>query len=188
MKLVVALGNPGPKYELTRHNVGWLALDRLIDDWGAKGPAKKERGEAWEATRFGEKVLLVKPQTFMNLSGQCVGPLFHFYKCTPEDLIVLHDEVDLPPMQLKIKTGGGTAGHNGLKSIDAALGAGKNGYHRVRIGVGKNPERETADHVLGAYSDEELGQLDPVLDRVAQAVDLLLQGKSLEAQNQFNRK
>src|SRR5687768_5190701 len=123
MKLVVALGNPGPKYETTRHNAGWLALDYLIDEWKATGPVSQNEGEVWQASVGGEKVLCVKPQTYMNVSGKCVAPIFKFYKLQPEDLVVLHDEVDLKSMQLRLKTGGGTGGHNGIKSLDAHLGA-----------------------------------------------------------------
>src|SRR4051794_16113943 len=136
MKIVVGLGNPGPKYETTRHNVGFLAVDRLIDEWKATGPASKHQGEVYQADVRGEKVLLVKPETFMNLSGRCVAPLMVFFKCKPSDLIVIHDDLDLIPFALRIKTGGGTGGHNGLKSLDESLGAGQNGYHRIRIGIG----------------------------------------------------
>lgn len=190
MKLVVGLGNPGPKYETTRHNVGFLALDRLVDRWRATGPATRGEAEVYEASFAGEKVMLVKPQTFMNLSGKAIAPLFQFYKCEPKDLVVLHDEVDLKSLQLRLKTGGGTAGHNGLKSIDASLGSAKTGYHRVRIGVGR-PEvgslMSTADYVLGRFTDVELSALDKIFDQTADAVEMLLRGDALRAMNEFNR-
>ena len=192
MKLVVGLGNPGPRYETTRHNVGFLAVDRIVDRMKADGPFKQARAEVYKKDAFGTKVIIAKPQTFMNNSGQSVQELCSFYKVEPDDLIVLHDEVDLPPLGLKIKTGGGSAGHNGIKSIDQHLGAEGHEYHRIRIGVGKpsasQPGRDTADWVLSAFSQEELNQYDPLFDEIADAVDLCLQGKVKEAMNRFNRK
>lgn len=191
MKLIVGLGNPGVQYETTRHNAGFLAIDRLVDVFQARGPAKESQGEIYQATIAGEKCLLIKPQTFMNNSGKCVGPIFNFYKCEPSDLIVIHDEVDLPPLALRIKTGGGTGGHNGLRSLDAHLGAANNGYHRIRIGVGKpataNP-KSTADWVLEPFDDPELNALDPVLDDAVKAAQLLVEGNAIKAMNDFNKK
>lgn len=191
MKLVVGLGNPGPKYETTRHNAGFLAVDRLVDRWKARGPQARGEAEVWEATFAGEKVLLVKPQTYMNLSGRAVAPLFTFFKCEPTDLVVIHDEVDLPPLALRLKTGGGTGGHNGLKSVDASLGNGKNGYHRVRIGVGKPAPgipMDTADWVLGQFTDAELKALDERLDQAGDAIEMLLRGEASKAMNRYNQK
>ncbi len=192
MKLIVGLGNPGPRYETTRHNAGFLAVDRLIDRWKARGPAVKYQGEVYQAEFGGEKLLLIKPMTYMNLSGRCVAQFFTFHKCAPGDLIVIHDDVDLKPLSLRIKTGGGAGGHNGLRSIDQSLGAGNNGYHRVRIGVGKpgpeKPGMDTSDHVLGQFSDQELQALDPLLDDVAQAIELIIQGDVGRAMTQFNQR
>jgi PTH1 family peptidyl-tRNA hydrolase len=191
MKIVVGLGNPGPKYETTRHNAGFLAIDRLVEDWGARGPDDKFEGEVFEASLAGEKILLVKPQTFMNLSGQCVAPLAKFFKVPPDDIIVIHDEADLKPFQLRIKTGGGTAGHNGLKSLDASLGAGATNYHRIRIGVGKpltlGRPGDTADFLLSRFSDEELGKLDELLGTVKVAAERMIKGDVKGAMTEFNR-
>ena len=129
--LIAGLGNPGPGYAGNRHNAGFLAIDRLVERWKASGPDTKHQGEVYAGSFGGEKLLLVKPQTFMNESGRTVGPLFSFYKCKAEDVIVLHDEIDLKSMQIRVKTGGGTGGHNGLKSLDAHLGAASLGYHRI---------------------------------------------------------
>ncbi|MDR3607555.1 MAG: aminoacyl-tRNA hydrolase [Oligoflexia bacterium] len=190
MKIVAGLGNPGPKYETTRHNAGFLAIDRLVDDWKATGPSDAFEGEVWQTSVGGEKVLLVKPQTFMNVSGECLGPLLKFYKCKPEDLIVIHDDLDLGPLVLRLKVGGGTGGHNGLKSIDQHLGGNQN-YMRVRIGVGHPrsfmPERNVADYVLQNFNDDELRRLDPLLDDVTQAVEMMVRGEATQAQNRFNR-
>lgn len=191
MKLVVGLGNPGPKYETTRHNIGWLALDRLIDDFKA-GPAQdKNQGEVYPCTIAGEKALLIKPMTYMNNSGRCVAPLFNFYKCQPEDLIVIYDELDLKPASIKLKTGGGSGGHNGIKSIDECLGSANNGYHRVRLGVGHpralGLKMDPADYVLGQFTDTELKDIDVLFDRVSKAVEMIARGDMRDAMTQFNR-
>ncbi|HUP56788.1 MAG TPA: aminoacyl-tRNA hydrolase, partial [Bdellovibrionota bacterium] len=186
------LGNPGPAYETTRHNVGFLAIDRMVDEWSARGPDDSYEGELWETSVAGEKVYLIKPQTFMNNSGKCIAPLMRFYKCEPSDLIVVYDEVDLKPRTIRIKTGGGSAGHNGIRSIDQHLGT--QDYHRVRIGVGKpspltqQGPRNTADWVLAQFGDEELEHLDLVLGRVAKAVERMIQGDITGAMGEYNRK
>ncbi len=186
--MIVGLGNPGTKYETTRHNVGWLALDRMIEDWKAVGPKKDGQAEVWTATFRGEKVLLAKPLTFMNLSGRAVAPLMQFYKCAPADLVVVYDEVDLPPAALRLKTGGGSGGHNGIKSLDECLG--QTEYHRIRIGIGHprqfNPQMDVADWVLGQFSQSECDALDPTLDRVREATELLIVGETKRAMNIYN--
>lgn len=196
MKLIVGLGNPGPKYETTRHNAGFLAVDRLIEAWSLQGPKHQFDGLVWSGSApNGERVVACKPETYMNLSGKCVGPLAAFLKCEPTDLIVIHDELDLDPMIMRLKTGGGAGGHNGLKSIDAALGAKGNAYHRVRIGVGHParpigdalPRRQSpADYVLEQFSDAELEALDPVFENVVAACALILRGDMQLAMNRYH--
>ncbi len=190
MKLVAGLGNPGPKYETTRHNVGFLALDWLIDEWKASGPTTNFLGEIYSTTRHGQKVFLVKPQTYMNESGKCLIPMLNFYKGTANDLIVIHDEMDLKPQTIRIKTGGGSAGHNGLRSIDEHLGDPKNGYHRVRVGVGHpsyaQPGVAPVDYVLKPFGDEELIGLEKVFEKIALAVDMMLQDDVKGAMAKFN--
>jgi PTH1 family peptidyl-tRNA hydrolase len=192
MKLIVGLGNPGLQYETTRHNVGFLAIDRLADVFSARGPQKESQGEIYETSIAGEKAILIKPQTFMNNSGKCVGPIYKFFKCAPEDLIVIHDDLDLHTHALRIKTGGGTGGHNGLKSIDAHLGAESTNYHRIRLGIGRpNPAEtqiSTVDWVLQPFRDEELNDWDKIFDDVVQVIRLLADGKAIEAMNKFNKK
>lgn len=197
MKIIAGLGNPGSQYETTRHNIGFLAVDRLIDHFRATGPQVKYQGEIYSAsvkTVTGiEKVLFVKPQTFMNLSGKCIGALFHFHHCQPGDLIVLHDELDLPPMSVRIKTGGGTGGHNGIKSIDECVGKDNTKYHRIRMGIGHPARSETrsrmspADYVLERFDDIELKELDKVLDDVTDIVQKILNGQITTAMNQYHR-
>lgn len=200
MKLIVGLGNPGAKYETTRHNVGFLAIDRLIDRWRASGPITKFGAEIFQADLPSSgRVLLMKPQTYMNRSGQSVGPAFGFYQLKPTDLIVIHDDLDLDPLKLRFKTGGGAGGHNGIKSIDEALGKAQTAYHRVRVGIGHprraggdNPEAQTrptqgvADYVLDPFEGEELQALDEVLDDVAAAVELILDGQMQQAMSKFH--
>ena len=191
MKLVVGLGNPGPKYETTRHNAGFLVADRLIERWRAEGPARKNEAELYQATVGGEKVLIVKPQTFMNNSGRSVAPLFHFHKCEPGDLIVVYDELDLKPSSFRLKTGGGAGGHNGIKSLDQHLGAQANAYHRVRVGIGHpralNLPIQPVDYVLQQFSDSELEALDPLMDRAAEAIEMIIAGDVLRAMTRFNQ-
>jgi len=190
MKLVVGLGNPGPRYETTRHNIGFLALDRLVERWNARGPEKKYQGEIYQAEVGGEKLLLVKPQTFMNVSGKCVAPIFNFYKCSPDDLLVIYDEIDLTPFALRIKTGGGAAGHNGIRSIDQHLGKDHQDYHRMRLGIGKPakdvPGPNVSDYVLQQFTDGELKHLDLLLAEAAKAAETLVRNGAIEAMNQFN--
>jgi PTH1 family peptidyl-tRNA hydrolase len=192
MKLIVGLGNPGLQYETTRHNIGFLALDRLTDVFSARGPQKESHGELYEASVAGEKALLIKPQTFMNNSGKCVAPIFKFFKCEPEDLIVIHDDLDLHSHTMRIKTGGGTGGHNGLKSIDAHLGQANTGYHRIRLGIGRpNPAEtqiSTIDWVLQPFADDELSKWDTLFGDVVKVSRLLVEGNAVEAMNQFNKK
>ncbi|MBS1959455.1 MAG: aminoacyl-tRNA hydrolase [Bdellovibrionales bacterium] len=192
MKIVVGLGNPGPKYETTRHNIGFLCVDYLVDEWKAQGPEIKNQCEVWKCKVGDEQVLLLKPQTFMNLSGRGVAPFYQFYKCKPEDLIVVYDEVDLTPLEIRFKEGGGSGGHNGIKSIDECLGAGQLNYVRGRLGVGHprtiNPNIDVADWVLGKIPDAELNELVPMFGKVQKAIELIFQGKLKEAMNKYHGK
>ena len=198
MKIIAGLGNPGPKYDTTRHNAGFLAVDRLIDAWRATGPADAYEGEIYQASVAGEKVMLVKPQTFMNNSGDCIAPLMKFYKCGPDDLIVIHDDLDLKPLAMRIKTGGGTGGHNGLKSIDACLGTGSTNYHRIRVGIGHPSKivhpstqgkhaRSVVDYVLQPFTDAELEELDRLLDELVKAAEMMIRGDVKRAMTEFNQ-
>lgn len=187
MKIVAGLGNPGPKYETTRHNVGFLALDYLIDEYKASGPNTNFDGEIFTTSINGERTLLVKPQTYMNESGKCLGPLLNFYKCSPTDLIVIHDEMDLKPQTIRIKTGGGSAGHNGIRSIDEIVG---NNYHRIRVGVGHptylQPGVAPVDFVLRPFKDDELDGLQSMFEKISQAIDMMIKGDVKGAMSKFN--
>lgn len=161
MKLIVGLGNPGPKYARNRHNIGFMALDRIAADHGFPAWKAKHQGSVSEG-RFGaERAVLLKPETYMNKSGDSVGAALRFYKLEPEDVIVLHDEIDLVPGKVRWKIGGGHAGHNGLRSVHAHIGA---DYARVRIGVGHPGHKDAVPgYVLRDFPKADEGWLDDVL-------------------------
>lgn len=174
MLLIAGLGNPGPQYERNRHNVGFMAADAIARRHSFSGFSKKFRGEIAEGALAGEKVLLLKPMTFMNLSGDSIGEAMRFYKLGPADIIVMHDELDLAPGKLKLKTGGGNGGHNGLKSIDAHCGK---DYKRLRIGIGHPGDKARVNpHVLGDFIKSDAEWLEPMLDAIADHAELLAKG------------
>jgi PTH1 family peptidyl-tRNA hydrolase len=176
VKLIVGLGNPGAKYARNRHNVGFLALDAISAAHGFAIWRSKFQGQIAEGRLGAEKVLLLKPETFMNLSGDSVQAALAFHKLAPADLIVLHDEIDLPPGRVRIKTGGGAAGHNGLRSIAGHVGP---DFHRVRIGVGHpGDKRLVSNYVLGDFAKDEAAWLDPLLSAMAKAAPDLAAGET----------
>jgi PTH1 family peptidyl-tRNA hydrolase len=176
MKLFVGLGNPGGEYARHRHNVGFMALDRIADTHKLGPWRKRFQGEAAEGSIGGERVVLLKPMTYMNESGRAVGEAARFLKIPPDDIYVFHDEIDLAPTKLKAKLGGGNAGHNGLRSITAHLG---NEYNRVRIGVGHPGSKDAVAHyVLRDFAKAEYSWLDPMLDAMADAAPYLAKGDS----------
>ena len=174
MLLLTGLGNPGDKYARHRHNVGFMAVDAIADANGF-GPARKKfRSEIREGVIAGEKAITIKPQTFMNESGQAVGEAVRFYKLSPADVVVFHDELDLAAGKIKVKCGGGNAGHNGLKSIDAHIG---NAFRRVRIGIGHPGDKSrVTGHVLGDFARADNDWLAPLLDAMAKSARYLVDG------------
>ena len=174
MKLFVGLGNPGADYARHRHNVGFLAVERIAEHHGL-GPWKKRfHGLSSEGVIGGRKVALLKPQTYMNESGRSVGEAVRYLKMAPEDVVVFHDELDLAPSKIKVKTGGGNAGHNGLRSISAHIG---NEYVRVRIGIGHPGAKELVHgYVLHDFAKADTAWLEPLLDAVAEASGKLAAG------------
>ncbi len=190
MKIVAGLGNPGTKYARTRHNAGFLALDEIVRFLHAEGPQEKHKAQLWRTKAAGTDVLLMKPQTFMNLSGESVAPPFHFHKCEAKDLIVIHDELDLPFGAIRIKVGGGNGGHNGLKSIDEHVGSENVAYIRIRVGIDHPRKRslplDVADYVLQKFDPIEEQELAEILKNVTGAVELILQGKTQEAMNRYH--
>ena len=174
MRIIAGLGNPGPKHQSNRHNVGFMAADAIARRHSFSPWTKKFQALVADGTLGGEKVLLIKPQTYMNLSGQAVGEAMRFYKLGPEDLIVLYDEIDLAPGKVRVKTGGGAGGHNGIRSLDAHCG---NAFRRVRIGVGHPGVKELVmPWVLGDFSRADGEWLEPLLDAVAEAAPMLVKG------------
>lgn len=184
--LIAGLGNPEAKYDGTRHNTGFAALDHLAGKWGVSVSKAKFQGLWGQTEAGGHKVILLKPLTYMNLSGDSIGPLAAFFKIPPQHVIVLCDDVTQAPGKLRIRPSGSAGGHNGLKSIIARLG-GEN-FPRIRIGVGAkpHPDYDLADWVLGKFSDEERKALAARFDDIEGAVRLIMDGKLGEAQNRYN--
>lgn len=181
MKLFVGLGNPGSKYAGNRHNIGFMALDRIADDHGF-GPWKgKFQGALTEGRLGSEKVMLLKPETFMNLSGQSVGEAMRFYKLTAEDVVVFHDELDLAPGKLKYKKGGGHAGHNGLRSMHQHIGE---AYGRVRMGIGHPGRKDLVSHyVLHDFHKMDQEWLDDMLRGISDGAAHLAAGDTAKFSN-----
>lgn len=165
MQLWVGLGNPGAQYALNRHNVGFMALDAIAEVHGFDPWRSRFQGFASEGRLGSQKILLLKPSTFMNESGRSVGEAMRFFKLDTADVTVFHDELDLAPFRVKVKTGGGTAGHNGLRSTDAHIG---NAFRRVRIGIGHPGHRDrVTPYVLGNYAKAEMDPLADMLGAIA---------------------
>jgi peptidyl-tRNA hydrolase, PTH1 family len=172
MRLIVGLGNPGARYARTRHNIGFMAVDAIAARHRFGPFRSKFQGEIAEGVLDGERIYALKPQTFMNLSGDSVGAAARFYKIEPGEIAVIHDEIDLAPGKLKVKLGGGAAGHNGLRSIDGAIGP---EYWRVRLGVGHPGLKELVlGHVLQNFTAEDSLWLDKLIEAVAEAAPLLV--------------
>lgn len=175
MLLIVGLGNPGPQYAGHRHNVGAMAVDAIharhtFSPWRSRFHADLAEGHLG-----GDKAVLMKPTTFMNESGQAVGEALRFYKLEPADIVVIHDELDLAPGKTRVKTGGGAAGHNGLRSVTAHIG---NDYRRVRVGIGHPGHKDLVHrHVLHDFAKADRDWLDPLLDAIAANADLLGAGR-----------
>ncbi|GAA4414817.1 aminoacyl-tRNA hydrolase [Actinokineospora soli] len=183
--VVVGLGNPGPRYEGNRHNIGFLVVDELAARVGGKLKAHKSGAEVLEGRLAGHRVVLAKPRSFMNVSGGPVSSVVKFYKPPLEQLVVVHDELDLPFGQIRLKVGGGENGHNGLRSISKSLGTRE--YTRVRFGIGRPPGRmDPADYVLKDFSPTERKELAFEVDRCADAVEALVEQGLIAAQNTFH--
>ena len=171
MRLLVGLGNPGKEYAQTRHNMGFMAVDEIVRRFSFTPWKKAFKGQTCSGEIDGEKIILLKPETYMNLSGESVQEAVHFYKLSPSDVIVFHDELDLPVGKRKVKIGGSPAGHNGLKSIDNHIGQ---DYMRIRIGINNDKQIPTADYVLGKPSKEDFKVLDQEFIQIADNVEFLI--------------
>lgn len=184
MQLWVGLGNPGPRYTMHRHNVGFMALD-VIAEMHEFGPVQKKfQGWFQEGRIGGSRILLLKPATFMNESGRSVSEAMRFFKLGMDALTVFHDELDLAPFKVKVKRGGGTAGHNGLRSIDAHLGP---DFVRVRVGIGHPGEKHLVHgHVLHDFSKDERAEMDKLVDAITDAFPLLAKGNEIGFMNKVS--
>ncbi|SCZ09263.1 aminoacyl-tRNA hydrolase [Microvirga guangxiensis] len=184
MRLFVGLGNPGSRYARNRHNIGFMAVDEIARVHNAGPWRKRFQGEAADAIIGGEKVLILKPQTFMNLSGQSVGEAQNFFKIPLADVTVFYDELDLPPAKLRVKIGGGNAGHNGLRSISAHCG---NDYRRVRLGIGHPGLKPLVQsHVLGDFAKSEEPWVEDLCRIIADNAALLAKGEDGSFQNKVH--
>ena len=187
MKLVVGLGNPGEDYARTRHNVGFLVADGLARALGAAFSARKFGAEIAEAAVGRERVWIMKPQTYMNNSGEAVGAALRFWKVELADLTVAHDDLELEPFRVQVKVGGGHGGNNGVKSVNAHVGSPD--YVRIRVGVGRPPARmDPADYVLGRFSRSDEREVESCVGRAVEAARMILELGAVKAMNEFNRR
>ncbi len=187
LRLIVGLGNPGPEYASTRHNAGQWFVERLADKYGIRlGPEPKYFGISGRGTVNGEDIRLLIPTTFMNRSGQSVGAIATFFKILPTEILVAHDELDLPPGTVRLKTGGGHGGHNGLRDIIPAL-ANQNGFHRLRVGIGHPGDaKQVSNYVLGKAPSAEQDKIEAALDAAEALSDDLIAGKLAAVMNKLN--
>lgn len=184
MILLVGLGNPGEKYARNRHNIGFMAADAIVRRHSFSPPRARFQGLVSEGTLGGDKAIVLKPTTYMNESGRAVGEAMRFYKLAPADIVVFYDELDLEAGKVRMKTGGGAAGHNGIRSIAAHIGP---DFRRVRIGIGHPGAKERVlGHVLGDFAKADAAWVEPMLDAMADAAPLLAQGKDATFANKVH--
>ena len=187
MYIVAGLGNPGTQYAGTRHNAGFSCIDELADKYNISVDTAKHKGLIGKGVIEGEKVLLVKPMTYMNNSGECIREVMDYYKADIDDLIVIFDDISLEPGRLRLRPKGSAGGHNGIKSIIAHLGSDK--FKRIKYGVGDKPKGwDLADHVLGRFSTEDRKLVDEAIAKAAKAVDIIISQGTDAAMNEYNRK
>jgi PTH1 family peptidyl-tRNA hydrolase len=190
MKIICGLGNPGREYERHRHNIGFMVVEALLSRARAELNHEKFQARVGQGSLGGEKVLFLEPQTYMNLSGRSVAEAARFYKVAVEDILLIHDELDMPFGRLQLKAGGGSGGHNGLKSTVSSLGA--DGFIRLRFGIGKpqgpNAKDRVAGYVLSNFDDAERRQLDDLIALAADAADTWVRDGLATAMNRYNKR
>lgn len=184
MKLIVGLGNPGKEYEKTRHNTGFMVMDRLAETFQVSINVKKFKGEYVKFKYRGEDVILLKPMTYMNNSGESVIQVMNYFKMNVEDLLVIYDDMDMPTGKLRLRQSGSAGGHNGIKSIIAHVGT--QNFKRIRVGIDKHPQIPVVDYVLGRFSKEEQPLIDEGIDHAVKAVEMMLDKDFVAAMNAFN--
>lgn len=184
MRLLVGLGNPGKQYAFNRHNIGFLAVDAIAEHFRFAPWRARFQGEVAEGDIAGERILALKPMTYMNLSGNAVGEAARFFKIAPADVMVVYDEIELPPGKVKVKQGGGSAGHNGIRSIDEHIGA---DYWRVRLGVGRpDAKAQVKGHVLENFAKSDFEWLGPLFNAICDASPLLIKGDENKFMNKIS--
>ncbi|ADM36113.1 aminoacyl-tRNA hydrolase [Bacillus spizizenii] len=187
MLVIAGLGNPGKNYENTRHNVGFMVIDQLAKEWNIELNQNKFNGLYGTGFVSGKKVLLVKPLTYMNLSGECLRPLMDYYDVDNGDLTVIYDDLDLPTGKIRLRTKGSAGGHNGIKSLIQHLGTSE--FDRIRIGIGRPVNgMKVVDYVLGSFNKEEVPDIDGAIDKSVKACEASLSKPFLEVMNEFNAK
>ena len=188
MYLLIGLGNPGKQYEHTRHNIGFDVMDVIAEKYNISISEKKHKALCGKGVINGSKVVLAKPQTYMNLSGESVAELLNYYKLDPADeMIVIYDDISLVPGNLRIRKKGSAGGHNGIKNIIAMTGT--ENFMRIKVGVGEKPKGwDLADHVLGHFSEADRMEVEKAVGHAVNAVELMLQGEVDAAMNEFNSK
>tara|TARA_R110002072_G_scaffold288917_1_gene455396 strand:- start:65415 stop:65984 length:570 start_codon:yes stop_codon:yes gene_type:complete len=185
IKLIVGLGNPGTEYERTRHNIAWQLFEKL-SFYNRLNWREKYKGLMSDISIEGEKIVLLKPQTFMNLSGESVQPCAKFFKILPEEILVVHDELDLDFGTIAFKSGGGLAGHNGLKSINQLLGT--NNFKRLRLGIGRPVHGNVSSYVLSSYDNDESIAFDTYMEKAGDAIESCLKIGFEKAANRYSKK
>ena len=185
MKLLIGLGNPGEEYKKTRHNIGFEVIDALADKWGIPLNQAKHKGLYGVGYANGKKVVLLKPMTYMNLSGESIAAVMNFFKIDTEDIVVLYDDLDLETGKIRLRQKGSAGGHNGIKSTIAHLGTQE--FNRIRIGIGR-PQNgmSVTNHVLGRFRQEEWEQLLPAIDKCSGACEAFLEKDFLKVMNDYN--
>lgn len=186
MKLIIGLGNPGREYENTRHNCGFMAIDRLADQLNITVNNAKFKGLYVKTKVNGEDVVLLKPQTYMNLSGESVGEVMRFFKISKEDILVVYDDLDLPVGKLRLRVNGSAGGHNGIKSMIAHVGG--QDFKRIRVGIDKNPLIPVVDYVLGKFTKEQEQLLNEALDIAVKAMIDFVTTDFNKVMNSYNKK
>lgn len=185
MKLIIGLGNIGKEYESTRHNIGFMVIDRLAKDLSIDVDTNKFKSKIGEKNINGEKIILMKPSTYMNLSGEAVIEIVNFYKINIEDILVIHDDLDLPVGKLRLRTKGSAGGQNGIKNIIAHLKTQE--FNRIRIGIGNNKLYNTADYVLSKFDSEEKSIIDESIAEASKAVQVYINKDFSIAMNRYNK-
>lgn len=187
MKLIIGLGNPGADYKGTRHNIGFQAIDALADDYNINPNRNRFKAFLGEGRLAGNKIVLAKPQTYMNLSGESVQMLAKWYKISPKDILIIYDDVSLPPGSIKIREKGGAGGHNGIKNIIQHLATDE--FQRIKVGIGEKPQSwNLADYVLSRFSKVEMEIIDKTMEDIVDAVNIIIEKDIEVAMNKYNSK